>query len=170
MDIEKFIQENEKNIKEIPFQFAEYQQFFDFYQIIFPTLQLYKQENKNAVGIKYMIRKDIDLSNHYSKYIEDKNKVEIDLSNLVKLNYCNIIDTKILIEKIDEGNLKSNLNNNFETQMLEYDKNYIQLKKIFDNKYINIKDIDLNSSVLVLKISNLKNINAIRLNIIFYTL
>ena len=162
MNLKEFIDKNQKNIKKIPYEFIEYQIFFDFNKILWPVLEDFKSTNNEAVGIEYSLRKIIDLSNHYSYHNSNKDVVEIDLKNIFNLSHCDVIKNDLkIIEIFENGEKKENI----EYELIEYDNNYNIEKNKLKDDYILLEKIKNNNSVVVLRIKNVYKKEFIQIDI-----
>lgn len=107
----QILQENEKYIKELPREFLKYQPYIKIYDFLMPALIIEQKEDKNIRGISYKILETIDL-NRFRLF--NKDTVYIDIRNLIKKSYCDIIknieisfpedynDFKVIIDKGDD--------------------------------------------------------------------
>jgi hypothetical protein len=163
MNLKEFIENNQKNIKKIPPEFMEYQKFFDFHKILWPVLEEFKVNNNEAVGIEYSLRKVIDLSNHYSHYISNKDVVEIDLKNIFNLSRCDVIKNDLKIKEIFEKEKEKKV---IEYEFIEYDYNYNIEKNKLKEEYIQLEKLRNNNSTLVLRMKNISEKEIIQIDII----
>ena len=162
MNLKEFIENNQKNIKKIPDEFVEYQKFFDFHKILWPVLEEFKLSNKEAAGIEYSLRKVIDLSNHYSHYISNKDVVEIDLRNIFNLSQCDVIKNDLKVKEI----LENGEDKLIEYEFIEYDYNYNVEKNKLKEEYIQLEKLRNNNSTLVLRMKNISEKEIIQIDII----
>ena len=96
--IKQLLNSYKNDIKVLPKEFAEYQEFFDINPILAPALVLHEKSNKNAKGIKFILQKCVkpfDYSKVGSNY-------EIILNTIFKIQSVDIISS--ITVKDDKNN------------------------------------------------------------------
>lgn len=94
--LKKFVDSERDNIKKLSNELIQYQHFCNFYDIIFPAVVIHEKENKDVVGITYVIEKSLDLS----EYQLVNGYVEVDLRHLVKESHVDVVSGITILDSV----------------------------------------------------------------------